>query len=187
MLIHAASVERDGKAVILTGESGSGKSTLAAMLGEQGWRLMGDEFALIDPSSGMAIPFPRPVSLKNQAIAAMQTLAPDAYYGPLMEGTPKGDIRHVVPNHHALARMTEPARPALVVFPRFGEPKAVRPVGLGEAFVRLTQASTNYTMLGEAGFHALSQLVRSVPVMAIDYQNGSEGMALVNELFGGLA
>src|SRR3546814_7017598 len=54
---------------ILSGESGSGKSTLAALLGEGDWRLMGDEFTLIDPAGGDAFAFPRAVSLKNEAIA----------------------------------------------------------------------------------------------------------------------
>src|SRR3546814_7285964 len=44
LLLHASAVEKDGRAVILSGVSGSGKSTLAALLGETGWRLMGDEF-----------------------------------------------------------------------------------------------------------------------------------------------
>ena len=48
LLLHAATVEKDGRALIMTGESGAGKSTLAALLGERGWRLMGDEFALLD-------------------------------------------------------------------------------------------------------------------------------------------
>ena len=72
LLLHAATVEKDGRALIMTGESGAGKSTLAALLGERGWRLMGDEFALLDLASGALHPFPRAVSLKNGAIAVME-------------------------------------------------------------------------------------------------------------------
>src|SRR3546814_14876970 len=43
LLLHASAVEKDGRAVILSGVSGSGKSTLAALLGETGWRLMGED------------------------------------------------------------------------------------------------------------------------------------------------
>src|SRR3546814_5562045 len=71
LLLHASAVEKDGRAVILSGVSGSGKSTLAALLGETGWRLMGDEFTMIAPDSSDALAFPRAVSLKNEAIAEM--------------------------------------------------------------------------------------------------------------------
>lgn len=181
MLLHASSVERGGKAVIMTGESGSGKSTLSAALGERGWRLMGDEFALIDPVTGLAHAFPRPISLKNAAIAAMAGAGEDRF-GPLLPGTPKGDIRHLRPNADAIARMDEPAQPALILFPAFGHKRETRPVGQGEVFVRLTQASTNYTHLGEAGFAALTNLVASLPAYAIDYGSTEEGVAAVEAL-----
>jgi HprK-related kinase A len=181
MLLHASTVERGGKCVIMTGESGSGKSTLSAALGERGWRFMGDEFALIDPATGLAHPFPRPVSLKNESIAAMADLAEDRF-GPLLPGTPKGDIRHLRPNADALARMDEPAKPVVILFPAFGFGQATRPVGQGEVFVRLTQASTNYTHLGEAGFAALTGLVSSLPAYAIDYGSTEQGVAAVEAL-----
>ena len=41
LLLHASSAEKDGRALIMTGESGAGKSTLSALLGERGWRLDG--------------------------------------------------------------------------------------------------------------------------------------------------
>ena len=97
MLLHASAVARDGRALIMSGESGSGKSTLAALLGEGEWRLMGDEFTLIEPVSGDALAFPRAVSLKNEAIAAVAARVDAARLGPLMAGTPKGDIRHLIP------------------------------------------------------------------------------------------
>ncbi|HEX8655850.1 MAG TPA: HprK-related kinase A [Allosphingosinicella sp.] len=183
LLLHAATVERGGKAVILTGESGAGKSTLAALLGERGWRLMGDEFALLDCESALLHPFPRAISLKNGSIEVMRKVAGEGRFGPVLEGTPKGTIRHLKPRADAVARMTEPARPALILFPRFGSERAMRPVGAAEVFVRLTQASTNYVALAARGFGALSQLIRACPAVAIDYPDTDTAISLVEELF----
>ncbi len=183
LILHASAVARGGKALIMTGASGSGKSTLSAMLGMAGWRFMGDEFALIDIENGDAVPYPRLISLKNEAIAAMQTAAPNATFGPLMRGTPKGDIRHLVPPKSAISAMDERAKPALLLFPRFGYAPAIRDISPSEVFMRLTQASTNYVALGEAGFDALTRFVQEVPARAIDYQSGDEAKALVDQIW----
>jgi HprK-related kinase A len=183
LLLHAASVEKEGRALILTGESGAGKSTLAALLGERGWRLMGDEFALLGLDDGALRPFPRAVSLKNGAIRLMEREVGPSRFGPRLDGTPKGAIRHLRPNAAALDAMAEPARPALILFPRFGEAAAVRPIGQAEVFMRLTQASTNYVALGAAAFEALTRLVGDCPAAAIDYPDADSAIALVEELW----
>ena len=183
MLLHASAVAKNGRALLMSGESGSGKSTLAALLGEGDWRLMGDEFTLIDPASGDALAFPRAVSLKNEAIAEVAARVDPARLGPLLGGTPKGDIRHLIPRPEAIAAMHEPARPALLLFPRFGGQTAVERMGEGEAFVRLTEASTNYVAMGEAGFAALTRLVRETPAFGISYADSAAGMALVEQLW----
>lgn len=169
LLLHAAVVARDGQAVVLTGVSGAGKSTLAALLSLRGWRLLGDEFALLDPASGLIHPFPRLVSLKNAGIATISAEVPARRLGPLLADTPKGAIRHLVPDAAAIGAMDTPARPALILFPSYGHARAERDVAQSEVFVRLTQASTNYVALGERGFDALSGLVKGVPARAIDY------------------
>ena len=183
MSLHASAVARDGRALIMSGESGSGKSTLAALLGEGDWRLMGDEFTLIEPEGGDALAFPRAVSLKNEAIAEVAARVDAARLGPLMTGTPKGDIRHLIPRADAIAAMHEPARPALLLFPRFGGEAAIESMGEGEAFVRLTEASTNYVALGEAGFAALTRLVRETPAFGVSYPDSATGIALVEQLW----
>ncbi len=189
LLLHAASAEKDGKALLMTGASGSGKSTLGAILGEYGWRFMGDEFALLDVEEGRLHPFPRAVSLKNQAVFVMEEMIGPERFGPVLRETPKGTIRHLRPREDAIARMREPASPALILFPRFGrdlEP-AIRPVGQAEVFVRLTQASTNYVALGERGFSALGHLVTTVPARAIDYPDSRSALELIDGLWSSLA
>ena len=183
MLLHASAVARGGRALIMAGESGSGKSTLAALLGEGDWRLMGDEFTLIEPGTGDALAFPRAVSLKNAAIAEVAARVDAARLGPLMAGTPKGDIRHLIPRADAIAAMHEPARPALLIFPRFGGAAAIEPMGEGEVFVRLTEASTNYVALGEAGFAALARLVRDTPAFGVCYPDSATGIELAEQLW----
>lgn len=187
LLLHASAVERGGRALLMTGHSGAGKSTLAALLGERGWRLMGDEFALLDLAGGAVHAFPRAVSLKNEAIGLFDGSLAPSRLGPTLAGTPKGTIRHLRPNEEAVARMAEPAAPALLLFPRFGFEPAVREVGAAEVFVRLTQASTNYVALGEPAFAALTRLVRETPTRAIDYPDTERAVAVVERLWEELA
>jgi HprK-related kinase A len=182
LLLHASAVERDGRAVLMSGISGAGKSTLAALLMTRGWRLMGDEFALIDLDNGQVHPFPRLLSLKNEAIPVMEAAMPAGRFGPMLHGTPKGVIRHLVPDERAIAAIDTPAVPSLLLFPRFGFEAAERAMLPSEAFVRLTQASTNYVALGERGFDALTRLVQSVPARAIDYPDTETALAMVETL-----
>jgi HprK-related kinase A len=186
LLLHASVVERDGRALLMTGMSGAGKSTLAALLGARGWRLMGDEFALVDPATGLVHAFPRLVSLKNAAIAVVEQGVLAGRFGPLLEGTPKGAIRHLVPDSAAVAAMDRPAAPALILFPRFGFESAEREVAPSEVFVRLTQASTNFVAMGERGFDTLSRLVKTVPARAIDYPDTDGAIAQVEALWAAL-
>ncbi|APG63256.1 serine kinase [Sphingorhabdus lutea] len=184
LILHASAVEMGGRSIIMTGESGSGKSTMAALLGHGAkWRFMGDEFTLMSLDSHENVAFPRLISLKNQAIAQLQMAAPNGKFGPLMKDTPKGDICHLMPPIDAISRMDEPAIPALILFPSFGNAPEIRPMERAETFMRLTQASTNFVTLGEAGFDRLSMLVNDVPAFAIDYPDGETGMKMVEQLW----
>lgn len=182
LLIHAAAVERGGRAIILPGDSGSGKSTLAALLGEHGWRLMSDEFILIDIATGEAIPFPRPISLKNSAIPVMEALIEDkARFGPLLSDTPKGELRHLRPRADAIARMHERARPALILFPRYGDAASTEGVSQSELFMRITEGSTNYIPLGQPAFERLHHMATKIPAATFSYPDTAAGIGIVEQ------
>jgi len=184
LLLHCSAVERDGRVLLMSGASGSGKSTLATLLALRGWRFLGDEFAFVSLEDGRVHPFPRASSLKNEAVAAVR--AAGGAVAPVLAGTPKGTIGYWRPPEQAVARMAEAAPPALLVFPRFGRPEHVERLAASEAFMLLTQASTNYVSLGEAGFGALTRLVQGVPALQVDYPDGAAGLALVDRLWGAL-
>jgi len=182
LLLHAAAIERGGKALILPGESGSGKSTLAALLGEQGWRLMSDEFVMIDLVTGLALPFPRPISLKNSAIPVMEALIADSSrFGPLLSDTPKGMLRHLRPSARSIAAMDVPAKPALILFPRFGDDAAAAGISQSELFMRMTEGSTNYVALGQPAFETLIEMVRTIPAASFSYPDTATGLAIVEQ------
>ena len=185
LLLHASAVEREGECVLFSAESGSGKSTLAAGLAYAGWRLLGDEFALIEPRTGLARPFPRPISLKNRSIDVMMERAPAERFSRRYTGAPKGTLGYLLPPSDAISRMSEPARPRCVVFPKFqpDSTPAIRRVPVAEAHILLVASSTNYQTLGEAGFRAMANLLDACPAYAITYPSLDAARRLVEQLW----
>lgn len=61
---HAASLDLDGRGVMLIGPKGSGKSTISLALAMRGHTLYGDETAIFDPATQTILPMCRPVGIK---------------------------------------------------------------------------------------------------------------------------
>src|SRR5208283_619866 len=95
--LHAAVIERGGRAVIMPAPPGAGKSTLCAVLVHRGWRLLSDEFALISFDDGRISPLARPISLKNRAIDIIRDLAPDCVLSRRFDDTMKGTVALLKP------------------------------------------------------------------------------------------
>lgn len=162
LIIHAAVVEKNGRALILPGVPGAGKSTLTAFLtGRGGWRLLSDELALIDLENGLLHPNPRPISLKNASIDLVRRGLPGCELSPLVRDTLKGTVAHLRPTAQSIARTNTPARPSLIVFPRYAPDTvtALEPLPQGEAFMHMADNAFNYGILGETAFHALARVV----------------------------
>jgi HprK-related kinase A len=186
LTLHAAVLERNGRAVLLPGEPGAGKSTLTAALSLSGWRLLTDETALVDLQTGLLWPMARPINLKNTSIDIIQAFAPDAIFGDKAVDTHKGTVAHLKPATDTVLRMHEPCPIGWVVFPRWqsqGGPRLqARP--RADTFVFAAENSFNYSVLGETGFRALERLIRQADCYDFRYHKLEDALATFERLAG---
>lgn len=184
LLIHAATVERNGRAVVLPAPPGSGKSTLCAGLVHQGWRLLSDELALLDMPSGLIYGMARPVNLKNASIEVIRRFAGKAVLTPPVANTNKGTVALMKAPDEAVQRVLEPARAAWIVLPRYvaGAAAQLRPLERAQTFMALAEQSFNYDVHGENGFRALGRLVDSCETFQFEYSDLHQAAEVFAEL-----
>lgn len=184
VMIHAAVLERAGRALVLPGITGAGKSTLCAGLALRDWRLLSDEFALIRPADGQVDPWPRPISLKNASIEVIRRWAPEARLSTPVPNTNKGTVAHVRPPAGSVERVGEPATPAWIVFPTFARGAAPRLTRLprARAFFKLADCSFNYESLGLRGFTTLSRMIDRCDAYEFTYSSLEDASRLLGAL-----
>jgi HprK-related kinase A len=184
LTLHAAVLERGGRALILPAPSGSGKSTLCSGLLFNGWRLLSDELTLICPQEGNIVPMPRPVSVKNASIDVLAKLIPSIQFGSRVEETNKGLVAHFAAPSDAVRRAGERAMPAWVVLPRYvsGMPATLTPMPKARAFMSLIENAFNYDVFGVEGFQLLGSVIDRSQCFSFQYGHLPEAIALFARL-----
>jgi hypothetical protein len=179
LVIHAAVVERAGRAAILPAPPGSGKSTLCAGLISRGWRLLSDELMLLDLTSGLIQSLARPVNLKNASIDVIRGFHPSAVMTDPVHDTTKGTVALMRPPTESVSRAAEPAVPAWIVFPRYvaGAPATLVPWSKAQTFMRVVEQAFNYDILGARGFEAVAGLIDRCSCFEFSYGRLEEGVA----------
>jgi HprK-related kinase A len=185
LIMHAAVVERDGRALLLAADPGSGKSTLCAALVHHGWRLLSDELALISLIDGSILPIARPISLKNQSIDIIGALGHDVVLGQVCQNTVKGSIAHMKPPAASVAALGIASRPSVIVFPRYeaGSELVSESEGEARAFVELVRHSFNFPLLTGEGFDAIDQMLDTVKVMRLQYSSLDQALPEIERLW----
>jgi HprK-related kinase A len=184
LIIHAAVVEKNGRAMVLPAPPGSGKSTLCAALVSRGWRLLSDELTLIRLDDHLVAPLARPVSLKNASIPVMKAYAPGAVFTRSALDTSKGTVAHLKAPDASVARVDEAARIAWVVFPRFetGAALALTPIAQARAFMRVAENAFNFSLTGAQGFHALGSVIDQCASFDFTYSSLDEAIAVFDAM-----
>jgi HprK-related kinase A len=185
-IFHAGVVAHGSDGILISARSGGGKSTLTAALMEDGYRLLSDEFAILDPESRMLRAYPRPVSLKNASVDVVRALAGEAEVSPRLVGTPKGDIAYRRPRTADVAAQQTQAVPRLILFPEYqaGAPAQHERLEAAEAAMQLISGPPNYQVLGEPAFQALMTMMEGARTYRLTYGNTADSLALVRDLMG---
>ena len=189
LMLHAGVVEKYGQAIIFPGEPGFGKSTLSAALSYRGWRLLSDEFALVQPEDSKIAPFPRLMPLKNEAIDVIRQFAPDALIGPKFPKTRKGTIAHVRPDLASIARAQETAQPCYIICPQYkaGAEFSLEPLIKDQAFFMLSSNSFNYELIGMSGFKTACNLIDNCECYLLQYSDLGQAVTELDRLLAATA
>jgi hypothetical protein len=157
--VHAGAVSLGGAGVLLPATAGSGKSTLTCGLVIDGFDLLSDEAALIDPGDGTVWPFLRPIALERPSFDVLPGLferLPDAY-GSFSSGRVylgADDLRAGSAGRHCSVRH--------VVLPRYrsGARTELVAIGRADALAEMTIGCFNRRAFGPSSVEVLASVLR---------------------------
>ena len=183
LLFHSGAVEADGTGVLLPGASGSGKSTLTAGLVRAGLGYLTDELAALHMTSGMLVPYPKPITVKPGSFAALADIGPDACPAPGSSPWAGQEWQVAVGDGTGRAIGT-PCVPGFVIVPRHraGAETTLTPLSDTQAFFALAVNAVNLVAHGSAGTHALARLAQECRCFSLTYSDLNESCRQVLEL-----
>lgn len=181
LVIHAAALAQDGKAVILSAQGGSGKSTLAAWLTADGFQYLTDEVIEIplDPAlstfdlqpSIRLHTFPRSIFLKSGSAFVWQIRLPQTDSSHFLRFY--DDAAWIDPQLFNPMPPAAQAIPRLLVFPTYvpESPLQTKKLTTGETLFRIMQNVTNARNLPRHGLDAATGLARQVTAYSLIYSD----------------
>ena len=164
--LHAASVSKNERALVIPANSGAGKSTFTTWLAANGFEYLTDELILVDDDA-MIEGIARPIQIKSNGLDAISHLIVD---DDLVQ---KGNFANALPVACLGGSKVAEARQklALFVFPKYTKGGAYRfeRLSSAEAGMRLMANHVNARNLEGHGFRAMMEIIRNTQCYSLEY------------------
>jgi hypothetical protein len=174
LCIHAGVVAAPDGLIAFPALSGVGKTTLTAALVRGGFDYVSDEALALDRTSGLASPFPRPLSLAGDVwplVLPERSDPPPPNYERLVSGSEFGRVaRGPGTVRHILLPARRPGGPQL---------EAVR---RGDVVAELLRRCFNHYVDPAASFSTIVALVRGARVWRARYEQAPDLVPLLRDL-----
>jgi hypothetical protein len=142
-LVHAFSLSRNGRALLLTGPSGCGKTTSGLALLRAGWGYLGNDVALLQqrPDGVYALPMPGPLAIRRHTLHLLPWLGEISY----STAVPSEPNRVQLSIEQWFGGWADASRVTAVYFPTIEErpDSAFEPVSQGVCLARLMEQSVD--------------------------------------------
>ncbi len=180
LLLHAAAVELEGRAMVIAARSGAGKSTLAAALVRAGYGYLTDEAVAFDPDVGSVVPYPKPIALHEDVWPLFPELAPVPSGASGFAST----VRYVTPAELG-GIVGGASAPAMVIVPSRKPASRARmhPLSRAEAAMSLAEQAFSFLDAGSAALRVLARLLQGCDCYRLEYDDLEDAVGSITTEF----
>ena len=179
--LHAGSVEKEGKVILLPANHGQGKTTLTLSLTGSHYRCLSDDIVLIEPETTMILPFPRSFLIKDKSIKKLaESSLIDKKKGYYCKSE---DILYYNPHSTNTSPMKKVKPYAIVELKHSHRFKnELRPVNKSEMCIKLLKQSFNIHNYKRNGVTILTRLVRNSKCYSLKTNNVTDAVRLFSQI-----
>jgi hypothetical protein len=186
LLIHAAVLVKNGKAIVLPAKSRSGKSTLSIALIKRGFRYLSDEVAAINLKTLRVRGFPRPIGIRKKTLLLFSSLGPEINYKffsfPCTKGTV--EFHFGIPSRGRTASVTRSFPVSSIIFPVYtpNGTTSIDELGKAQAVFNVMRCSFNQRKLKDKVFKTAVNLVRQTECYVLRTKEISRACEIIGNL-----
>ena len=178
--LHAASVEKNGKVIIMPATAESGKTTLTATLLHHGFKLFSDESTSLD-HDGYVHPLPFCMNIKEGSWNVLSKTYPHLNERDIHSRFDDQNIRFLPPENMHKGRQ----KASHIIFPKYtpGAKTSLAAISAKEALSKINEASYQVQQnMDENKFELILKNLISLPRYTLIYSNLDEAISTIDRL-----